>query len=91
MQSIDDFKWAEIEKRMVRDVNGAVFQLHDALKTGDAKLRRLAAMLLGQIGPGAKETLHTLASLLHDEDEAVRDAAQQAIQRINKGGGGTLE
>jgi hypothetical protein len=86
MQSIHDFfKGADIDKRIIVDVKGAISQLHDALKMGDSYLRRLAAMLLGQIGPDAKETLPTLSLLLHDDDKIVRDAAEQAINRITTG------
>jgi HEAT repeat protein len=50
----------------------------------DADTRARAAAFLGKIGTDAKEALPTLRWLLLDEDQRVRDSAEEAIKRIDK-------
>ena len=52
------------------------------LKSANPASRRVAARLLGQLGRLAKEALPDLSLLLQDEDPQVRDAAAEAIKRI---------
>jgi len=56
--------------------------LLDWLEHSDATCRQMAASFLGLLGAFAKETLPALSRLLTDQDQAVRDAAQEAIKRI---------
>ena len=53
------------------------------LKHPNAAARAGAAALLGQIGPDAREALPALRLLLKDEDQQVRDAAGEAIKKID--------
>jgi len=62
----------------------AIPLLITALRHTDATTRRTAAIILGKIGPDAKEALPALRVLLLDDDQPVRDAAQEAITKIDK-------
>ena len=52
--------------------------LHDQ----DARIRANAAQALGKIGPGAREHIEQLRSLLTDRNERVREKARRAWQEI---------
>lgn len=56
--------------------------LTEALKGGTPASRREAAVKMGQRGPAAKAAIPALVKLLDDPDESVRDAAIDAIIRI---------
>ncbi len=60
----------------------AIPALRALLKSANPASRRVAARLLGQLGRLAKEALPDLSLLLQDEDPQVRDAAAEAIKRI---------
>ncbi len=60
----------------------AIPLLRAALKDREWSIRFAAASALGRIGPAAKEALPALWPLLHDEDPIVRDAAREAIKKI---------
>jgi HEAT repeat protein len=51
-------------------------------KNGNVDLRCRAVMTLGTIGCEAKRALPALKELLNDQDDSVRSAAQQSIDRI---------
>jgi HEAT repeat protein len=50
-----------------------------------AQMRAAAAEALGKIGPEAKEAVPVLREALEDKDEGVRQAAAEALQRIQPG------
>ena len=62
----------------------AVPTLVGLLSHREAKVRALAAHMLGRIGPTASEAKGTLQQLLRDSNAAVRDAAQHALDDIAK-------
>ena len=66
------------------DANKAV-PLLIALKDPNGAVREAAANALGRIGSSSKQALPTLFLLLQDEDELVRDAADVAITKIQRG------
>jgi HEAT repeats len=62
----------------------AVSLLLELLRDRDRTVRLLASQGLGRVGPAAKEAVPALRDLaLHDEDEAVRATAQDALTRID--------
>jgi len=61
----------------------AVSQLIEALKSGNAGVKKHVAKTLGNIGPRAKAALPTLEIVAqHDSSKSVRNFAQEAIRRI---------
>lgn len=54
------------------------------LASDDVGIRELAAVALGKIGPGAKQTLPQLKKLLKDDDALLRQAVTDAIAAIEK-------
>jgi HEAT repeat protein len=62
----------------------AVPALKEALKDNNAKVRAGACMALGEIGPDAKEALFALSSLQRDRDANVRDAATDAMRKVQR-------
>jgi hypothetical protein len=84
LQSGPGFKLSDFDER-IPDV-GLIPSLHKFLMSDESAVRQWAAILLGQMGSGARETLPTLSRLLYDENQKVRDAAQEAIKRITEGG-----
>ncbi|MCP4652057.1 MAG: hypothetical protein GY858_01555 [Candidatus Omnitrophica bacterium] len=64
----------------------AVLALAEALKDEDKVVRSHSAWALGEIGPAAKPALAQLRKLAKDDsEEFVRTAAQEAIEKIEKG------
>ena len=61
---------------------------HRILRHENADVRRYGAIRLGEIGSDAKELLPDLTLLLQDEDEKVRAAAKEAIEKITEASGG---
>lgn len=59
--------------------------LTDTLKDRDPALRKEAAEILERLGPQAKAVVPDLAAALQDKDEAVRDAALNALLAIDPG------
>ena len=57
------------------------------LKDENNRLRGKAAMALGQIGPQAKAAIPALKQALQDEYKNVRDAAAEALKKIDPAGG----
>ncbi|HEX4646654.1 MAG TPA: HEAT repeat domain-containing protein, partial [Verrucomicrobiae bacterium] len=51
-------------------------------KDGNNRMRAKAAMTLGQIGPAAKEAVPALRQALEDEYKNVREAAAEALKKI---------
>jgi len=79
-------------KEVARFAKEMVPLLYTAMTKGDTTIRKIVATSLGRMGPDAKKTtLPLLSLLLHDEDEAVRYAAEEAINRINQRGNGKPE
>lgn len=67
-----------------KEVNGELLiLLRTALKDKDAKVRSLAAVSLGLLGPGAKVAVSDLTTALRDEDPTVRRHALGALKRID--------
>jgi HEAT repeat protein/S1-C subfamily serine protease len=62
----------------------AVPDLKNALKDNSAKLRTGACMALGEIGADAKETVFLLSSLQRDPNPTVRDAASDALRKVQR-------
>jgi HEAT repeat protein len=52
------------------------------LKEADGDVRRGAAFVLGEVGPGAKSAEPALKEALNDSKPEVRRAAGQALERI---------
>ena len=59
-----------------------VESLIQQLGSGEASIRRNAAIALGQIGEPAKNAVPALVKALHDEDEDVRFEAVSALKKI---------
>ncbi|MGA2035048.1 MAG: HEAT repeat domain-containing protein [Thermoguttaceae bacterium] len=66
----------------VLDTKETIAYFRAALKHANVSVRALAAKQLGELGPSAKEALPELTMLLQDEEQLVRDAAEEAIKRI---------
>jgi len=65
--------------------SAAVPALIKALDDEDRDGRRVAARVLGEIGPAAKDALPALQKLLHEsEDLKVQRSAKEAIERIQQ-------
>lgn len=58
--------------------------LVEALRDQTPRVRMMAAHTLGLLGPDARSAIPVLTKALTDEDKAVRDSAEEAIQRINR-------
>jgi HEAT repeat protein len=61
----------------------AIPSLIQTLVHPSAEVRAKVAHILGKIGPGAAEARYALESLLHDQDEGARQAAQEALDAIS--------
>jgi len=48
-----------------------------------ADVRQWAATLLGELGPTARDAIPPLSDALRDKDQAVRDAARRALEKID--------
>jgi HEAT repeat protein len=81
VSAVDDIQITEFTEDKP-DPKKAIPQLLVFLRHANAEVRKQAATILGQIGPDAKESLPALSLLLQDKDQLVRDAAQEAIKRI---------
>jgi HEAT repeat protein/Tfp pilus assembly protein PilF len=71
--------WAE---RM--DMDAGVPALVEMLKEADDFMRREAAMVLGKVGPGARDAVPALTQALDDRAEKVRSAAAYALGEIGR-------
>jgi HEAT repeat protein len=58
-------------------------ELTEALKDNDARVRRVAAEVLGRIGPDAKTAVPGLLEACKDKDGTVREEAATAVKRID--------
>src|SRR5207302_8125944 len=64
-------------------VPGVITGVSSGLNDSDAIVRRSAAQTLGEMGPGAKNAVDSLARTLEsDKDQAVREVAAKALGRI---------
>jgi len=68
---------------------GVFDEVAETLKSDNREARLYAAVALGEIGPKAANARPALERALDDEDEEVREAAEEALERI-KGGGEEL-
>jgi HEAT repeat protein len=66
----------------------AVSVLSEALTADDRVLREAAATTLGRIGPKARAAIPTLVRALQDRHGWLREAASQALQKIDPSSGG---
>jgi len=64
---------------------GAVPEVLKLLEGEKAEQRGLGLVALGQIGPGARETLPAITKALKDKDGKVRQAAVNAVSKVGKG------
>lgn len=71
--------------RLGQDGAWATPTLIRLLKHRSARLRNVAAMTLGRIGPAAHESLDTLRRAEKDSEPTVRAQAQEAIRLISSG------
>ncbi len=55
-----------------------------ALKLPDSRVRREAALALGMLGPGAASAVPELKEIANDQDESVRQAVSEALQKIGR-------
>ncbi len=55
-----------------------------ALRQANPAFRMAAVTILGQLGAYAEDALPALSNLLHDEDQFVREAVEEAIKNIEK-------
>jgi HEAT repeat protein len=85
-------------KKLLMDTNGSIHTaaaealgkigpagftvLIDVLKNGDKWVRFHTAETLGLMGPAAKDAVPALVDLLKDKDQDVRDAAKEALKKI---------
>jgi len=56
------------------------------LRHSSRRFRAKAAVLLGQLGPEAKEAIPALTQALQDQDATVREAAAEALKKIQATG-----
>ncbi len=70
-------------KEVFKPVPGILYQ--DEIQKRHQELRRTVARALGAIGPAAKDALPALEAVRQDQDEPLREAAKQAIERIKAG------
>ncbi len=64
----------------------AVPILIDHLAHEQTDIRRWAAVTLGEVGPPAREAIPPLLDALRDGDNSVRDAAKDALEKIDRMG-----
>jgi HEAT repeat protein len=62
----------------------AVTVLVNYLEHAQPDVRRWAAMALGEVGPAARDAIPPLLDALRDDDADVREAARQAIEKIDR-------
>ncbi len=65
------------------DAEPAVPALVELLQFGDVQDRRLAALTLGEIGPAAEEAIPALFAAVDDDDEAVSEMAETALELVD--------
>ncbi len=72
--------------RMGREVEQLIPTFIATLEDPNSGLRDVAAEALGAIGPRARAAIPALREILTARDAFVRNAAQRALARINRGG-----
>jgi HEAT repeat protein len=89
LEAIKDTKSDTIRLTALQGLNSAGGQprqalpfLITALKEGSVNSRSLAAILLGNIGPDAKEAIPALEALQNDSNTALRANVQRALKSI---------
>lgn len=65
-------------------INDVIAVLRETLKASDPWARRQAARFLGRLGPTAKDAAASVSAVLEDKDAGVRNAAAEALKRIQK-------
>jgi len=70
--------------RVAPAAGGVVPALVEALRHGEPAVRLGAAIALGVLGPAARAAVPELSAALADSDAAVREAADQALKRIQE-------
>jgi HEAT repeat protein len=80
----DGGRWAALEKlgRFAKGHAEARRQIERGLKSPNPRIRGKAGIMLGQCGPVARSSLPALAEALKDDYKNVRDAAQEALEKI---------
>jgi HEAT repeat protein len=68
------------------EANAAIADATAALADPDVRVRRVAAQLLGKLGPEAREAVPALRQLLEDESSDVQRAAGEALLKILRPG-----
>jgi len=68
---------------MGEDAEAAVPALIELLSNGDIHDRKLAALSLGEIGPSAVEAIPALFAAVEDEDAALAEMAEEALEKVD--------
>ena len=79
-----DLSKAAISSYRLRVADAAKPLLARLLADTDSYVRQCAVRGLGQLGKEASDSLPAMKGLLLDHDEAVRTAAQEAVERVEK-------
>jgi len=74
---------AVVSETLVRIGAEAVPSLVYQLAHRRADVRQWAAVMLGELGPTAKEAIPPLQEALKDQDASVRDAARRALEKVD--------
>jgi len=74
---------AVVSETLVRIGAEAVPALVYQLAHQRADVRQWAAVMLGELGPTAKEAIPPLQDALKDQDAKVRDAARRALEKVD--------
>lgn len=74
---------AVVAETLVRIGAEAVPSLVYQLAHRRADVRQWAAVMLGELGPTAKEAIPPLQDALKDQDASVRDAARRALEKVD--------
>ena len=74
---------AVVSETLVRIGAEAVPSLVYQLAHQRADVRQWAAVMLGELGPTAKEAIPPLQDALKDQDAKVRDAARRALEKVD--------
>jgi HEAT repeat protein len=79
-----DLSKAAISSYRLRVADAAKPLLTRLLADTDSYVRQCAVRGLGQLGKEARDSLPAMKGLLLDQDEAVRTAAKEAVERVEK-------
>ena len=83
-----DYSVREAAISALGKIDGATAVLYfvNGLKDDHALVRQASARELGELGSKAKNSLPVLRMLLEDNDDGVQEAAEKAIEKIERNG-----